>query len=293
VTGAQDGDETRVTFDPAEFVADRFPALKRPHFLAIIASNVLAAAILKKANGRVDGFVIEGHTAGGHNAPPRGKLQLDDQGEVVYGERDHVDLDKIRQLELPFWLAGGYGSPEKLREAFRLGAAGIQVGTAFAFCEESGLRDDYKRAILEKVADSDVRVMTKASASPTGFPFKVVQLDGTLSEQEIYDARPRICDLGYLRETYRTSDGTIGYRCSAEPVSLYLNKGGKVEDTLEKRCLCNALLATIGLSQLRNGDLTENGMVTSGNDLAVLGRFLPGNGLSYKAAEVVAKLLEA
>ncbi len=122
VTGAMDGDETRVAFDPAEFVTEKLPALKRPHFLAIIASNVLAAAILKKANGRVDGFVIEGHTAGGHNAPPRGKLQLDDQGEVVYGERDHVDLDKIRQLELPFWLAGGYGSPDKLREAFRVWA---------------------------------------------------------------------------------------------------------------------------------------------------------------------------
>ena len=44
--------------------------------------------MLKKANGRVDGFVVEGPTAGGHNAPPRGKLQLNDAGEPIYGERD-------------------------------------------------------------------------------------------------------------------------------------------------------------------------------------------------------------
>ena len=73
--------------------------------------------MLKKANGSVEGFVIEGPTAGGHNAPPRGKLQLDESGDVIYGERDRVDLEKIRQLGKPFWLAGGYGSPEKLREA--------------------------------------------------------------------------------------------------------------------------------------------------------------------------------
>jgi nitronate monooxygenase len=75
---------------------------------------VLALTLARKANGRVDGFVVEGPTAGGHNAPPRGKLQLNDLGEPVYGERDRVDLTKLRDLGLPFWLAGGYGSRERL-----------------------------------------------------------------------------------------------------------------------------------------------------------------------------------
>ncbi len=291
VAGAQEGEEAELAFDPAMFMEENLPRLARPRFLAIVSSNVLAAAILKKANGSVEGFVIEGHTAGGHNAPPRGKLQMDENGEVIYGERDLVDIHKIRQLGRPFWLAGGYGSPEKLREALSMGAAGIQVGTAFAFCEESGLRSDYKQAILEKVAGSGARVATDASASPTSFPFKVVQLDGTLSEQEIYLARPRICDLGYLRETYRTPEGAIGYRCSAEPLTVYVSKGGKPEETAGKRCLCNALLATIGYPQVRNGNLTEAGVVTSGNDLTTLGRFLPTDGLNYNAADVIAKLL--
>ncbi len=291
VAGAQEGEEAELAFDPAQFMVGNLPPLTRPRFLAIISSNVLAAAMLKKANGSVEGFVIEGHTAGGHNAPPRGKLQLDDAGEAIYGERDRVDIDKIRQLGRPFWLAGGYGSPEKLREALSIGAAGIQVGTAFAFCDESGLRSDYKQAILEKVARSEARVVTDSSASPTSFPFKVVQLGGTLSELEVYLARPRVCDLGYLRETYRTPEGAIGYRCSAEPLTVYVSKGGKPEDTTGKRCLCNALLATIGHPQVRNGKLTEMGVVTSGNDLTTLRRFLPNSGLTYNAADVIAKLL--
>jgi nitronate monooxygenase len=290
-TGSQEGQEAEMAFHPKSFVAAELSSLIRPRFLAIIASNVLAAAMLKKANGSVEGFVIEGPTAGGHNAPPRGKLQLDEDGNVIYGERDVVDLEKIRQLGKPFWLAGGYGSAEKLREALSVGAAGIQVGTAFAFCEESGLREDYKRAVLEKVSHSEIRVTTDPNASPTSFPFKVAELEGTLSEEEIYLARPRICDLGYLRETYRTPEGEIDYRCSGEPVSVYVSKGGKAEDTTGKRCLCNGLLATIGHPQVRNGNLTEAGVVTSGNDLSTLGRFLPGEKLAYTASDVIANLL--
>jgi nitronate monooxygenase len=204
-----------------------------------------------------------------------------------------VDLDKIRALGLPFWLAGGYGDPVKLREALAAGATGVQVGTAFAFCEESGLREDYKRALLEKAVAGQARVSTDVNASPTAFPFKVAQLEGTLSEEEVYLARPRICDLGYLREAYKTADGTIDYRCPAEPVSLYVSKGGKPEDTTGKKCLCNALLATIGQPQRRNQKYEEQGLVTSGNDLLRITRFLPATGIRYTAADVVAKLLDS
>jgi len=165
------------------------------------------------------------------------------------------------------------------------------VGTAFAFCAESGFRSDYKKAILQKIISGQARVATNSSASPTNFPFKVVQLEGTLSENEVYLARPRICDLGFLREAYRAADGAVGFRCSAEPVTVYVSKGGDVENTQGKRCLCNALMATIGQPQVRNGKFTEHGLVTSGNDLTALGRFLPSNGEpTYTARDVLMEL---
>ena len=290
VTGADEADDTDVTFVPADFIdVDRTP-LTRPSFLAIVSSHVLAAALLKRSNGVVDGFVVEGPTAGGHNAPPRGKLQLNEAGEPVYGDRDVVDLEKMRLLGQPFWLAGGYGDARQLEAARRCGAAGVQVGTAFAFCEESGLRADYKQALLAQVRAGTVAVFTDPLASPTSFPFKVAPLAGTIAERSVYEARTRVCDLGYLREAYRREDGAVGYRCAAEPVSVYVSKGGRIEDTIGRKCICNALVATVGLGQVR-GRTLEPGIVTSGDDLADLTKFMPPGTTRYSAVDVIAHLL--
>jgi nitronate monooxygenase len=291
VSGAREGDDTLMRFVPREFAEGDPPPLARPKFLAIVSSNVLAASLLKKTDGRVDGFVVEGPSAGGHNAPPRGKLQLDERGEPVYGERDLVDVEKIRELGKPFWLAGGYGTPEGLRAALAAGAQGVQVGTAFAFCAESGMREDYKEAVLRAARAGQTSVTTDAFASPTSFPFKVVRLEHTLSEEDVYRARPRICDLGYLREAYRTPAGTLDYRCPAEPVNVYVAKGGRREATMGRKCICNALLATIGQPQERRGHILERAILTSGDDLPRVTRFLPREGLVYTAADVVGTLL--
>jgi nitronate monooxygenase len=201
-----------------------------------------------------------------------------------------VDLDKMRELRLPFWLAGGFGRPAKLAEALRAGAAGVQVGTAFAFCAESSLRDDHKRLLLGKAQRGEARIFTDPLASPTGFPFKVAQLEGSLSEPDIYAARPRVCDLGYLREAYRTPDGSVGFRCAGEPVTTYLAKGGRLEDTQGRKCICNALVANIGQPQIRAGRILEPPLVTSGDDLAELPQFMRTADLGYTASDVVRAL---
>jgi nitronate monooxygenase len=292
VTGAQPGDDVQLRFDPRNFMECDLPPLHRPAFFAIVSSNTLATTMLRKANGRVDGLVIETRTAGGHNAPPRGKLQLSEQGEPVYGERDGIDLGKMRDLGAPFWLAGGYGSAEKLRDALALGATGIQVGTAFAFSRESGLRDDLKQALLRKAQLGTTQVFTDPLASPAGFPFKVARLEDSCSEDAVYAARPRICDLGFLREMVRGNDGQIAYRCPAEPVSVYLAKGGDAENAAGRKCLCNALLANIGHQQVRCGTHVEPPLVTAGDDLSEVARFLPAGASSYGAADVLQELLE-
>lgn len=291
VTGAVEGEgeDTTMRFDPAEYADGFLPSLDRPRFLAIISSNTLAATMLRRASGRVDGFVIEGPTAGGHNAPPRGKLQLTSSGEPVYGERDRVSLDEMRELNVPFWLAGGFASADKLSEAIAEGAAGIQVGTAFALSEESGLRPDLKKSLLSQAIAGTGRVVTDPLASPTGFPFKVAQLDGTSSVPKVYQERKRVCDLGYLREPYADGD-KISYRCAAEPVNTYIAKGGKAEDTFGRKCLCNALMANIGLAQTREHGVTEVPLVTLGDDLNSVVRFLTPERQTYTAADVIESL---
>lgn len=290
VTGNEAGEPAVMRFDPHDFAEDLAP-LQRPRFLAIVSSNVLATTMIRRSTGRVDGFIIETPEAGGHNAPPRGKLQLDDVGQPVYGDKDRVDLAKIAELGLPFWLAGRQATPGKLREALAAGAAGIQVGTAFAFCDESGLAPEYRDALLQKAAAHEATVFTDPLASPTSFPFKVAQLEGTLSEEDVYAARPRVCDLGFLREVFRSNDGSIGYRCPAEPADAYVAKGGDLADTVGRKCLCNALVSNIGFAQIRKGGYVEPGLITAGDDLVEIARFSRPGQLGYTAKDVVETLL--
>lgn len=295
VTGATDAVKVSTSFDPhAVMMIDAERPLRRPIFLAIISSSTLATHLVQKATGRVDGFVVEGVLAGGHNAPPRGPMKLTDRGEPIYGKRDEADVDGIRALGLPFWLAGSFGSPERLAEARALGAAGIQVGTAFAFCDESGLskglRDDVIARWMMHDSIPSEAVFTDPLASPTGFPFKVVLLPNTLAEADVYDARPRKCDLGYLRQLAVRDDGKLIYRCPAEPVKDYVKKGGAVEDTVNRKCLCNALLANIGLAQRQEHGYEEQPLLTAGDDLASLGKFLSGGRDHYSAHDVLSYL---
>ena len=286
-------DEAFVTrFDPAEFYPGEPLRLARPRFLAIVSSATLATMLARRASGRVDGFVVEGPAAGGHNAPPRGTMQLNDRGEPIYGDRDIPDLAAFRALELPFWLAGAWGTPERLVEALDAGAAGIQVGTAFAFCEESGLSDDLKREVLAQSRTGDTNVKTDPAVSPTGFPFKVLRLEGTMSDPEESAERLRTCDLGYLRRGYRKEDGTLGWRCPAEDVESYLQKGGDPADVVGRECVCNALLANIGLGQIRRDGACEKPLVTCGDAVSIVAALLPSEeSLSYSAVDVVDYLL--
>jgi nitronate monooxygenase len=293
VAGAEAGDEFYASVDPVPFCAPGTKSLKRPEFLAIVSSSALAATLARKATGKVNGFVIEGSTAGGHNAPPRGPLNLDEMGEPVYGPRDTPDLADFRELGLPFWLAGSYGSQGRLQEAISEGAVGIQVGTAFAFCEESGIDPELKRKVLAESRARNVNVFTDPKASPTGFPFKVVGLEGTLSESGEYLARTRICDLGYLRTPYKMENGKIGYRCGAEPHEDFLAKGGNPEDLANRKCVCNGLLATIGLGQTRKDGRTEIPLVTAGNEVSRVAEFLAPGKDSYTAKDVIAHLLSS
>lgn len=291
VEGAKPGEKFATSLDPCAVLPNTMGSLQRPRFLAIVSAAALAKNLARKASGRVDGFVVEGPSAGGHNAPPRGALSISDNGEPIYGPRDEPDLQVFRELGLPFWLAGSHGRPDKLEAALALGAAGVQVGTAFAFCEESGVRADIKRDVIARSRGGLARVATDPRASPTGFPLKVVQVDGSISETPVFEARRKICDLGYLRQAYRRGNGALGYRCPGEPESDYLKKGGRAPDIAGRKCVCNGLLSTVGLGQTHKTGYQEPPLVTAGQDVSLICEFIPPGQDSYCAADVVSRLL--
>lgn len=277
----EDGPTAEIPFDPS-IVEAQLESLKRPQFLAIVSSHVLAMSLARA--GGVDGFVVESHIAGGHNAGPRGWKP--ESGETLeYGPKDEVDLARIRALGLPFWLAGGQITPESLAHAQAQGAAGIQIGTAFAFCSESGMESDLRRRAIAASQMKAASTQTEGRGSPTGYPFKTVDLIETEGGRSPSVRERQACTLGYLRTAYQKSDGSIGWRCPAEPEANYTLKGGNPTDCPGRRCLCNGLLATAGHPHaMRSGEL-ELPLITSGT-LSNIDRFLNGRD-DYSANDVI------
>jgi NAD(P)H-dependent flavin oxidoreductase YrpB (nitropropane dioxygenase family) len=280
-----------VGLDPQALTGGGLAPLRRPMFLAIVSAHVLAAYLARQDATRPDGFVVEGPRAGGHNAPARGRPVLDDDGQPVFGPRDDADLAKVAAVGLPFWLAGGYSTAAHVTQALSVGAAGVQVGTLFALCEESGLDPAIRQEMLTELGAGELIVRTDPRASPTGFPFKVATLKQTMSEAEEYAARPRLCDLSYLRVPFEREPGNLGYRCPAEPVNMYVRKGGDIADTVGRKCLCNGLTAGIGLGQSRRDGYSEVPIVTLGADLDGVARMLSDMPEGWTAVEAVDRLL--
>lgn len=267
--------------------------IKRPAFFPIVSLDATAGILWKKTGKRCDGFIVEHPVvAGGHNPSPRGwKGDINEHGEPIYGERDVVNIAEMKQFGVPFWLAGGYARPAKLEEAVSFGATGIQCGSIFALCSESGISPHLKRELIRQAYCGELAVYSDARASPTGFPFQVVEMSGTVSDEQVYEKRPRICNLGYLRMPYVTEKGT-GYRCASEPVEDCVHKGGKVEDTVGRMCLCNNLLAQIGLGMERDG-VREPPIITLGKDTGFIQMLISDENGSYTASDVIRYLTGA
>ena len=297
------GEEFVLAFDPCAVAGGAFAKspLPRPAFLAIVSLEELVKALAASTSAPPDGFIIENYTAGGHNANPVGPLRKDELGQPIYGLGDVADLEAIRGVGIPFWLAGGFNSREKLAEALAEGACGVQVGSIFALAEESGMEPAYRSAILKELrAGTDDEALVRTTMfSPTGFSFKVVQLDETLSEDEVYAARRRVCDIGLLQQLGlgqpdERGERALFQRCAAGPVAAYVGNRGLERNTEERRCLCNGLLACVGLGQVKEQHgavVHEPAIVTLGDHLDGVRRLSRQGQTHYWARDVVADLL--
>lgn len=280
------GEEGLMEFDPVSFFFEPIPVLKRPAFLPIVSTDSLASILAKKLAGKVDGFIVERPTAGGHNAGPRGhEKRFNERGEPVYGESDVPNWAKMRGLKIPFWIGGSFASPLAYSFARARGAQGIQVGSIFALADESGMDPSLARKTRLLGYRGDLDVLT-SNYSPTGFPFKVARIHGTLSDSPVYANRRRVCDKGYLVTLHRATDGNVIARCAAEPEHAFVRKGGKEDDALSKVCLCNGLLATVGL-----GSPKEPPIVTLGNDVDFLQKLMAHEGSTYTTGDALRYLL--
>jgi hypothetical protein len=99
--------------------------------------------------------------------------------------------------------------------------------------------------------------------------------------------------MGYLRTAFEREPGTLGYRCAAEPIDAYVTKGGEQDEALNRKCLCNGLMATVGIGQIRPDGFEEKPLLTLGSDLAGPSRMIEMHHKGWTAIQVLEFLLNS
>jgi nitronate monooxygenase len=147
LAAALDSGATAFSFTFGILPADAIAAIKaRGMSLLGTATTVDEAVALERAG--VDAVVVQGSEAGGH----RGTFATDVQAGMV-GTIALVPqvVDAVR---VPVIASGGIMDGRGIAAALVLGAAAVQMGTAFLTCDEAGTPEAYKQAILTGREDS-------------------------------------------------------------------------------------------------------------------------------------------
>jgi len=109
------------------------------------SATTVDEALWLEAHG-VDAVIAQGVEAGGH----RGMFLTDDLTTQVgtFALLPQV----IRAVKLPVIAAGGIADIDGVAAAMRLGAAGVQVGTAYLLCPEATISDIHRAALKSDAA---------------------------------------------------------------------------------------------------------------------------------------------
>ncbi len=70
-----------------------------------------------------------------------------------------------------------------------------------------------------------------------------------------------------------------------------MRKGGDIDDTVDRKCLCNGLTASAGVPQIRGDGSVEPPLLTLGHDLAAVHELLELHPHGWAAADVMQWLL--
>lgn len=76
----------------------------------------------------------------------------------------------LARMQVPLIVAGGINAPERVRELIGMGAAGVQLGTAFAVTQEGDAHPNFKRVLAEAKSEDIVEFMSVA-----GLPARAVR----------------------------------------------------------------------------------------------------------------------
>jgi nitronate monooxygenase len=125
----------------------------------IISSATTVAEARQLETGGADAVVAQGYEAGGH----RGSF-TDTPGTGMVGTMALVPqvVDAVR---VPVIAAGGIADGRGIAAAFALGAAGVQIGTAFLACPEASVAPHHREA-LARASDEGTQLTRAFTGRP-------------------------------------------------------------------------------------------------------------------------------
>jgi len=140
----------------------------------VLASATSAAEARRLEELGADAVIAQGWEAGGH----RGHFLT----EEIAGQAGTFALvpQIVDAVSLPVIAAGGIADARGIAAAFALGAAGVQIGTAYLHCPESRI-SDLHRAALREADDGATRVTNVMTGRPArGLVNRVMREQGPL-----------------------------------------------------------------------------------------------------------------
>jgi nitronate monooxygenase len=135
----------------------------------------VAEAVWLEQHG-VDAVIAQGYEAGGH----RGMFLTDNIAAQV-GTFALVP-QIVDSVKVPVIAAGGVGDARGIAAAFALGAAGVQIGTAYLHCPEAKISAPH-RAALRSAHDDATAITNLMTGRPArGFVNRIMREVGPVSD---------------------------------------------------------------------------------------------------------------
>jgi nitronate monooxygenase len=152
--------------------------VKAGGFLVMSSATTAEEARWLEARG-VDAIIAQGNEAGGH----RGLFLTDDTNDVTTQAGTFALVPQIVDaVKVPVIAAGGITDARGIAAAFTLGAAGVQIGTAYLWCPEAKISAPH-RAALRSARDDGTALTNLMTGRPArGFLNRVMREAGPISD---------------------------------------------------------------------------------------------------------------
>ncbi|MDH3713403.1 MAG: nitronate monooxygenase [Gammaproteobacteria bacterium] len=134
-------------------------AVLKEHEISVLCTATSVREALDLERRGADAIVAQGWEAGGHRGTYLSSFEGGGIGTLA------LVPQIVDAVNVPVIAAGGIADGRGISAAFALGASGVQIGTAFLTCDESGISAVHRQALLE-AADDDTRLTKTFTGRP-------------------------------------------------------------------------------------------------------------------------------